>query len=203
MLVFNLTDQVRETIQQSLYQLLLQRERLRLSPDVAAALRRSRRRRDSSLAARARCGRTRRRRHRHRWPLPRQLVAPAQRDRAADEAAGQAAAATVGTPIFAALRPVRKSRIAQPRERAIAAQLGVGVDRDRGAGQRQHRQVVGRVAVGGAAGQVEALALGQRQHRLGLRRAVHQLADQPAGVLAVDHLGDRARARRSAPAGGR
>ena len=79
--------------------------------------------------------------------------------------------AVAGTPTLAALRPVRKSRTSQPFCRAIAAQPGVGVDRHGVADRGQHRDVVDRVGVGRAAGQVQALALGQRLDRLGLRRA--------------------------------
>ena len=96
MLVFNLTDQVRETIQHSLYQLLLQREeRLRLE-------------RGLRLPA---------------GNFGRALVAQARARRrpgAAGRGRRQRRRATVGTPILAALRPVRKSRIVQPRARATA-----------------------------------------------------------------------------------
>ena len=115
MLVFNLTDQVRETIQHSLYQLLLSAsrqltERFRgpatcapteaLGREAARGAQRTRDRSQPRLRSEA---------------SPGELVAPAQGERAADQAAGSAARRRVGTAIFAALRPVRKSRIAQPR----------------------------------------------------------------------------------------
>src|SRR3712207_7170163 len=61
----------------------------------------------------------------------------------------------------------------------------------RSPGQGEHRQVVGRVAVGGAAGEVQALPRGQGTDRLRLGLAVHELADQPPGVLAVDRKSTR------------
>ena len=74
----------------------------------------------------------------------------------------------------------------------LGAQPGVRVDRVRVADQAEHRQVVGRVAVRGAAGQVQALALGQRGHRGRLGLAMQQSADQPAGVHTVHRLSHRA-----------
>lgn len=60
-----------------------------------------------------------------------------------------------------------------------------------------------RVAVRRAAVQVEALGGGQGADGLGLRRAVQRLADELAGVDAVDGLGDRAEGAGQAEAGGR
>ena len=147
MLVFNLTDQVRETIQQTLYRLLLQRtQRLRLTPRRRPAGRGMRVHggatadaRDASAAAtlagpaspQAMCRwRRPRRRAVTRQDVPAGMsrrvlegpaVAAAEGDRAADDAAGERGHRRgSGTPIFAALRPVRKSRISQPRARATA-----------------------------------------------------------------------------------
>ena len=94
MLVFNLTDQVRETIQHTLYRLLgRRRNAFRLGPFAAA------RRRDRRVRARYRQRRSaRRHRARHRSGTE-QRRARAMR---------------------VARRPVRKSRIGQPRARAMS-----------------------------------------------------------------------------------
>ncbi len=81
-------------------------------------------------------------------------------------------------------------------------QVRVRVHHVRVADQLEHRQVIGRVAVGAGPGQVESLAVGQRPDRRGLGLAVQQAADQPAGVDAVGGLGDRAeRAGEAEPPG--
>ena len=86
--------------------------------------------------------------------------------------------------------------------RAWPRSVGVRVDRARVPDQREHRDVVRRVAVRRAARQVQALALGQRPHRLRLGRAVQQRPDQAAGVDAVDVLRDGAeRAGQAEPVG--
>lgn len=72
------------------------------------------------------------------------------------------------------------------------AQLGVGVDRGGAADQGEQRQIVGRITVGGAAGQIEPLPAGQSPDGLGLGGAVEQVADQAAGVDAVLGLRDGA-----------
>ena len=73
-----------------------------------------------------------------------------------------APAAATGSAIIVTRRPDRKSCTGQPRSRACAPQLGVRVHRVRVADEAEHRQVVGRVAVGAGPGQVQVLALGQR-----------------------------------------
>ncbi len=74
----------------------------------------------------------------------------------------------------------------------MGAQRAVGIDRVGISDERQQRDVVGRVAVGGAAFQVEVLRRGEGLDGRGLGRAVQRLAHQPAGVDAADRLGDRA-----------
>src|SRR5664279_697261 len=70
------------------------------------------------------------------------------------------------------------------------------------ADELQHGQVVHGVAVRRAAGEVEAFAFGERPDGLRLRRPVQWLADEPAGVDAVLHLGNRAEgAGQGQPAG--
>ncbi len=83
------------------------------------------------------------------------------------------------------------------------AQSRVRVDRHGRADHRQHRHVVHRVGVGGAAAQVQALADGQRPHRVRLGRAVQDVADEPAGVAPRRRSRRRCPARRSDPAGAR
>ena len=64
----------------------------------------------------------------------------------------------------------------------VGAELRVGVDRARVPDQAQHRQVVDRVRVRRAGGQVEPLARREGLDRLRLGRTVQQVADEPAGV---------------------
>ena len=97
-----------------------------------------------------------------------------------------------GTPIRAALRAVRKSRISQPRSRARARRRASGLMATAVPDQRQHGHVVEAVGVGGAAFEVEPLADRQRPHRVRLAGAVQDVADQPAGEHPVDRFGDRA-----------
>src|SRR3954447_2762210 len=66
-----------------------------------------------------------------------------------------------------------------------ALQLAVRVNGNGVADDGQHGHVIGRVGVGRAAGQVEALAFGQRVNGFRLRRAVQRLPDEPSGVDAV------------------
>ena len=103
----------------------------------------------------------------------------------------------------AAWRPERKSRISQPSRAGLGTQVRVGVDRDRGADQREHRHVVDRVRVGRAApDRSRPSAPASARTACGLGRAVQQLADQAPGVHAVVVLGDRAeRAGQPEPAG--
>ena len=112
------------------------------------------------------------------------------------------APAAAGTPILAALRPVRKSRMSQPFSRAIRFSLASGltatgcptvVSIGRSLAESEYAEHWR---------QVETLLLGEREDRLGLGRPVQRLADQPAGVDAVLDLGDRAeRAGQPEPAG--
>ena len=91
-------------------------------------------------------------------------------------------------------RRVRNSRIGQPDLLGVPAQPEVGVDRARVPDGAHHRHVVERVAVRVGRGQVDVLALGELADRRGLGLAVHQVADEPAGVEAVLVLGDGAEA---------
>ena len=74
----------------------------------------------------------------------------------------------------------------------VLAQPRVGVDHARVADQAQHRDVVGGVGVGRAAGEVQPLLLGDPAYGDRLVGPVQHLPDQPAGVDAVDVLGDGA-----------
>lgn len=56
----------------------------------------------------------------------------------------------------------------------------------------QHGQVVDGVAVSGAAGQVEPLAVGERLDRRRLGLPMQQTADEPSRVQAIHGLRDRA-----------
>ena len=169
LVVFNLADQVRETIQQTLHTLLERR------PDPFGPARLgaqpARRRRCSARPA---------------------VTAPAT----------SPAAAVDGTAILTARRPVRKSRTSQPCWRACRSRAAVRVDGHRPAHRAEQRQVVGRVAVGRAAGQVEPFHSGELGDRLGLRRPVHQVTHQPPGVRPVDDLGHRADGTGQAEPGG-
>ena len=165
MVVFNLTDRVRETIQQTLYRLLLRRGHP--VPRLTGASPDHRRAGVSASCARP-TGRPARRRR------------PRRRRR------------TIGRPDLGGLAAgaeVPDLPAALPRD---VPQGAVRVDRDGGADHRQHRHVVHRVRVGGASPQVQTLPGGQRADRGRLGLAVQHLAEQPSGVDAVHVLRDGA-----------
>ena len=120
MLVFNLTDQVRETIQHSLYQLLLQRKSVfgwkatrTLCADANFACN------WASRTPSAPFCRPDASRERRVGPYQGNFLAGAVRSRRPPRRR-TARRRHGGQPYFAALRPVRKSRICHPRLRAIA-----------------------------------------------------------------------------------
>ena len=138
-------------------------------PDAAAGAGRGR--------GRPRARRRRRRRHRRRslepaaeppltgrpgWsPAPAPAASPGGRQRCRRRRSASAVArrrrrprrarARSGTPTFAALRPVRKSRTSQPRARAIRRSALSGLTATAVPDRGEHRQVVDGVAVRGAA----------------------------------------------------
>ena len=77
-----------------------------------------------------------------------------------------------------------KNRISQLPLLRLAGQLLVGVHRDRMADRLEHRQVGDRVAVRVGRGEVDALAVGDLAHRVGLVRPV-RVELELAGVVAV------------------